>query len=118
MHHADCGGHLKSHPSLVYVVACGRYVHEAGSVEGPDGAGVVEDRAGQAGEPMAGCLLCHPSQLQFIQAMGGCGCKSTHMRAAMATKTSDEYLRAMLSRCVVRAARVVRFGRIVRQCSR
>jgi hypothetical protein len=67
MHHADCGGHLKSHPSFVYVVACGRNVHEDGSVEGPDGVGVVEDRAGQAGEAMAGCLLwlsgisCSPS---------------------------------------------------------
>jgi hypothetical protein len=79
MHHADCGGQVKSHPSFVYVVACGRYVHEAGSVEGPDGAGVVEDRAGQAGEPMAGCI-----------------------RAARATITSDEYLRAILSYCVVR----------------
>jgi hypothetical protein len=99
MHHADCGGHLKSHPSFVYVVACGRNVHEDGSVEGPDGVGVVEDRAGQAGEAMAGCLLW----LSESAAVGGCYvCKSTYMTAARATKTSDEYLRAILSKWVVR----------------
>jgi len=56
MHHTDDVGHEKSHPLVWYVVAVGRYVHDAGNVSVVI-IGLLEEGTGQAGEPMPGCLF-------------------------------------------------------------